>query len=45
MTSSMSVNFISLFTSRVKLREEESQTAFVSFAWASHISNSMLMGR
>ena len=43
---SVSVNFISLVTPSVRLREEESQTAFpTSCTWASHLAASMLMGR
>ena len=40
-----SVNFISLVTSYVKLREEEPQTAFpMSITWASHIAANVLTG-
>ena len=39
------VNFISLVTSCVGLREEESQTAHpMPFAWASHIATSVHYG-
>ncbi len=42
---SVSVNFISLVTSSVGLRQEEPQTAFpMSTTWASHIGASVLMG-
>ena len=42
----LSVNFISLVTSCVRLREEEPRTAFlVSFTWVSHIATSMLVER
>ncbi len=45
MAPSMSVNFISLVTSCVGLREEEPLTAHpMSFTWASHIATSMLTG-
>ena len=46
MAPNVSVNFISLVTSCVRLRKEEHQTAFpVSFTWVSHIAASVLMGR
>ena len=45
MTPRVSVNFISLVTSYVRLREEEPQTAFpTSFTWTSHIAASVFMG-
>ena len=45
MAPSMSVNFISLVTSRDVLREEEPQTAHpMSFTWVSHIVASVLTG-
>ena len=45
MAPSMSVNFISLVTSYVRLREEEPQTIFpMSITWVSHIADTMLMG-
>ena len=45
MTPSMSVYFVSLFTSCVGLQEEEPQTACpMSFTWASHIAASMHYG-
>ncbi len=45
MAPSLSVNFISLVTSRVGLREEEPQKAHpMSFTWASLIAASVLTG-
>ena len=39
------VNFVSIFTSYVTLREQEPQTAFpVSNTWASYIAASVLTG-
>ena len=43
MAPSVSVNFISLVTSCVELREEEPHAAHpLSFTWASHIAASMV---